>query len=231
MNVRTAADRLLVSIASTIAILFFFFTSELLASAPPLQDDAADAIHQFEHSFATGARFEGDPSTSIFQRMEYYDIPGVSIAVVEDFKLVWTKAYGVLDRESGRSITPDTVFPCEAISQPVVAAAALKLVEMGKLDLREDVKDYLRSRPIPRRSGKPITLRHLLGNTYPSEFPGNPFHETSDDIPADHVLDASKAAANASFCILREMILDVCPGKRFPQIMDELVLGTTQNVF
>ncbi len=61
-----------------------------------------------------------------------YHVPGASIAVIADYRLVWAGGYGVC--EVGRSdlVTPNTLFQACSVSKPVTAIAALRLVQEGQ---------------------------------------------------------------------------------------------------
>jgi CubicO group peptidase (beta-lactamase class C family) len=72
-------------------------------------------------------------------------VPAVSIAVIENFKIVWAKAYGVKDVETNTPATTTTLFQAGSISKPVAAMVALKKVEEGKLSLDENINNKLTS--------------------------------------------------------------------------------------
>ncbi|MGH7461451.1 MAG: serine hydrolase domain-containing protein [Longimicrobiales bacterium] len=97
---------------------------------------------------------------SIVARMAYHGIPGMSIAVVDDGRVVWARANGV--RESGSSsINPETLFQVASLSKPVTALGALLLVQQKGLDLDGDVRQWLLS----WKPEEPVTLRQLLSHT------------------------------------------------------------------
>jgi CubicO group peptidase (beta-lactamase class C family) len=98
---------------------------------------------------------------SIAERMAYHGIPGMSMAVIEDGKLAWTRAYGLRGRETGGPVTPDTLFQAASVSKPVTALGAVLLVQQGRLDLDGDVRQWLKS----WTPGEAITLRQLLSHT------------------------------------------------------------------
>jgi CubicO group peptidase (beta-lactamase class C family) len=50
-------------------------------------------------------RFAGDSAWTIEDRMKHYGVPGLSIAVIKDSKVIWAKSYGVMDRESKQPVT------------------------------------------------------------------------------------------------------------------------------
>jgi CubicO group peptidase (beta-lactamase class C family) len=97
-------------------------------------------------------------------------VPGLSIAVVRDAKLLWRRGFGVRDSESKAPFDNDTVFEVASASKPVFAYAVMKLCEKGLLDLDTPLTRYTPERFIeddPRLDL--ITARHCLSHT--SGFP------------------------------------------------------------
>ena len=84
---------------------------------------------------------DGDPieKTTLEELMREHHVPGVSIAVIRNGKIDWTRGFGLADVESGRKVTTETLFQAASISVPVAATAALSMVQDGLLDLDEDV--------------------------------------------------------------------------------------------
>src|SRR5579862_5779949 len=76
--------------------------------------------------------------------MKILGVPGVSVAVFDDFKILWAKGYGVTEVGGSTPVTTHTLFQAGDISQGVTAAATLALVQQGKLSLDADVNDHLR---------------------------------------------------------------------------------------
>jgi CubicO group peptidase (beta-lactamase class C family) len=107
-------------------------------------------------------------NVSLPARMQQYLVPGFSVAVINNYKIAWTKCYGVLEQGLPDKVTPDTLFASGSISKPVAAAAALALVEEGHLKLDEDVNGWLRSWKVPENQftkSEKITLRRLLSHS------------------------------------------------------------------
>jgi CubicO group peptidase (beta-lactamase class C family) len=78
-------------------------------------------------------------------RMSFYKIPGVSIAVINNNRIEWTKGYGILKAGTGIPVTPESYFEAGSVSKLIVTAIVLHYVETGELSLDEDVNKYLRS--------------------------------------------------------------------------------------
>ena len=81
--------------------------------------------------------------------MKAYKVPGASIAIVKNGEIVFTKGYGVANSKIGTSVNTHTLFQAGSISKPLAALAILHLVENKKLDLDEDVNNYLKTWKIP----------------------------------------------------------------------------------
>jgi len=65
--------------------------------------------------------------------MKLLNIPGLSVAVIDRFNIVWAKGYGTTEAGTTNPVTPNTIFQAGSVSKPVAAAGALCLVEQEKL--------------------------------------------------------------------------------------------------
>ena len=94
-------------------------------------------------------------------------IVGAVIAVMKEGELVHFKPYGLADREAGKPMTEDAIFRLASISKPIVTAAAMRMIELGKFALDTPVTDFLPDfKPkSPDGSTPTITIRHLLTHT------------------------------------------------------------------
>lgn len=66
-------------------------------------------------------------------------VPGISLAITKNGKLVYAKGYGFTDKETAERVTTDTRFRISSISKSITAAAVMKLVEEGKIDLNDKI--------------------------------------------------------------------------------------------
>ena len=93
--------------------------------------------------------------------------PGVSIGIVHDQDLIWTKGYGFADLAKKQPATPATAYRIASISKLFTATAILQLRDAGKLQLDDPVAKWLPEfAPAHVDAGSPvITIRHLLTHT------------------------------------------------------------------
>ncbi len=89
-------------------------------------------------------------------------IPGVSLLVVDDGKVVKQRGYGLANVEHDVPVRPETIFQSGSVGKQFTAAAVLLLVEDGKLDLDDSVHKFLTDAP---EAWQPMTVRHLLSHT------------------------------------------------------------------
>ncbi len=99
--------------------------------------------------------------------MAKWEIPGGSVAVVKDGRLVLAHGYGWADRESRKPVVPGSLFRIASLSKSLTSATILKLVEEGKLGLDDKAFEILGDlQPRPGAVINPellkITIRHLL---------------------------------------------------------------------
>lgn len=77
--------------------------------------------------------------TAVKAFMTKYDVPGLSIAILKDERLVYAKGYGLANKETGEPVTTNTTFRLGSIAKSVTAMAILKLVDEGRLTLDQRV--------------------------------------------------------------------------------------------
>lgn len=209
------------------------------------QSPAQSRIERVEKGLLPAVLIKGDPAWTIQERMKHYKVPGVSIAVINDFKIEWAKAYGVKDTETNEPVSADTLFQAGSISKPVAAMTALKKVEQGKIALDEDINNKLATWKLPENeftAKKKVTLANLLSHTGGTTVHGFPGYAPGEKIPTlSQILDgappANTGAVRVDFepgtrfrysgggtTIAQLAIMDI-EKKPYPQIAQETVLG------
>ncbi|WP_169818265.1 serine hydrolase domain-containing protein [Shimazuella kribbensis] len=99
----------------------------------------------------------------IQNNMKNYKIPGLSVAITYQGKVVFTKGYG--QTSDHQKVTADTPFAIASLSKAFTALAVIQLAEAGKLELDRPVITYLPYFKLADPRGDKITVRHLLQHT------------------------------------------------------------------
>jgi CubicO group peptidase (beta-lactamase class C family) len=130
------------------------------------------------------------------ERMAFYNIQGISIAVINDFKIEWAKGYGWADTLEHRPVTTQTLFQAASISKSLNGLGVLKLVQEKKLDLNTDINEYLKSWKFPYdplSNNKIITIANLLSHTAGLTVHGFPGYTINNSLPSIiDILDGKK---------------------------------------
>jgi CubicO group peptidase (beta-lactamase class C family) len=103
-------------------------------------------------------------SELIREQMDAKDVAGLSIALVEDQKIVWAEGFGYADRERRVPARADTLYATGGLSQLFTAAAVLQLAEQDAIGLDQPLRNVLPEFSIQTRfaNAPAITPRHLL---------------------------------------------------------------------
>lgn len=89
-------------------------------------------------------------------------VPGISLAIVKDGRVLLAKGYGVADIEKRTPVASDTLFRLGSISKLFTWTATMQLVEQGRLDTHADVNRYLGDAALPKTPYQPVTLADLM---------------------------------------------------------------------
>ena len=122
-----------------------------------------------------------DPTDDfITAQMRSQKIPGLSLAVIKDGKIVKVQGYGLADIKTKVTATPETIYDIASIGKPLVATGLMLLVQEAVLSLDDPITKHLDDLP---PSWRGITIRHLLTHTsgIVSAAPGyNQYRDTED---------------------------------------------------
>ena len=145
--------------------------------------------------------------------MAAFRVPGLSVAVIDNFKIVSAQTYGVTEAGGTTPVTPHTMFQAGSVSKPVAAVGALRLVQEGKLSLDEDVNRKLKGWRVPENEftrEQKVTLRRILSHSAGLTvhfFPGYAVGEPVPTLP--QILDGVKPANSPPVRV------DFVPGTRW----------------
>lgn len=92
-------------------------------------------------------------------------LPALSVALIDDQRVVWAKGFGSQDRAKAIPATAETVYRVGSVSKLFTDVSVMQLVEAGDLDLDAPVTKYLPDfKPVLKAEHKPITLRMLMAH-------------------------------------------------------------------
>jgi CubicO group peptidase (beta-lactamase class C family) len=158
---------------------------------------------------------------------------GVSISVAKKGVIIWEGAFGVARREPASRATAQTPFSLASITKTFTAAAVMRLVQDGKLELDAPISRYLRwSLPRSRFPAETVTLRLLGGHAagLPSLF--EMFDQSHGPAIADLIRDYGELAypageryeyANLGYSLLGEAVSYVT-GQDFSRSLRDLII-------
>ena len=187
----------------------------ILLIACPLhaQSDAASRIERVENGLLPPVLVKGEAPWNIIDRMDFHKVPGVSVAVIENFKIVWAKGYGVADVDTKAPVTERTLFQAASISKTLNATAIMRKVQEGTLSLDKDVNAYLQSWKLPENeftASKKVTIANLLSHTGGTTVGGFPGYKIGAPLPTVVQILKAEPPANTA-----PIVVDTAPGAAF----------------
>lgn len=170
--------------------------------------------------------------TLVAGEMQAQHIPGVSVAVVRDGRVILARGYGSANLEHNVPVKPETIFQSGSIGKQFTAMLVMMLVEEGKIRLDDPITKYLPGSPAAWNA---VTVRHLLTHTggmtdYPDDF------DFRRDYTEDELLQRAAAIplafkpgdkwsySNLGYLVLGVLIHKVS-GKFYGDLLEERVFG------
>jgi CubicO group peptidase (beta-lactamase class C family) len=182
---------------------------------------------------------------NITERMEHYNVSGLSIALIDNGQISMTEGFGVLEAGTNNNVNSNTIFNACSISKFLTAMLVMTLTGQGILDLDEDVNNRLSSWKVPNNEftqNKKVTLRRLLSHQSGVMDPEGSFAELNSAQCSPIIVDLLEGRtpycnvpikvkyepesdfqySDAGFCIIQQLIEDSF-GKPFKEVMNELI--------
>jgi CubicO group peptidase (beta-lactamase class C family) len=163
-------------------------------------------------------------------------IPGMSVAIVRDGKLVLAKGYGIANLELSTTATQDTVYRLASVTKPFVAMVLMMMVEESKLSLDDPVGKYVPDLPVSWQS---IPLRNLadmtsgIKNLYDAGIPWqqlqldttpNAIIAKLSGFPAQFQPGEKWNYSSTNYILLR-LVIEKVSGKRLGELFQERIFG------
>ena len=223
----------------------------LAACAPdsvptPANDDTQALISRIENGLVPidAAGVDSGPPQSLGSRMADLHVPGLSIAVFDSGRIVWTRSYGVTDVTTAEEVDSTTLFQAASISKPVTSVGMFRLVEQGLLSLDEDVNERLESWAVAENGFtqvEKVTPRRIVTHMAGLNVGGFAGYARGEPVPSVHQILRGEAPANSppvrvdtfpgaresysggGFVVL-QLLMEEVTGQSFPSLMADLVL-------
>ncbi|MEK7951742.1 serine hydrolase [Luteolibacter soli] len=163
------------------------------------------------------------------------DGAGGAMLVAREGKILFSRGYGLADREGKAAATPDTRFRIGSVTKQFTAAAILHLAEQGCLSIEDPLSKYFPSYP----GGEKITLRQLLNHTSGlhsyteqegfAEKVGKPIKPADliawfQNAPPDFPPGEQFRYSNSGYFLLGEIVAKVS-GQSFGDYLDHTFFG------
>jgi Beta-lactamase class C and other penicillin binding proteins len=187
-------------------------------------------------AFAPTAASAADPVDDLMEaRRKAQKIPGLSLVVIKEGKIVRAKGYGLARvEEPAVPATDRTVFGIASVTKQFTAVAVLMLVEDGKLSLDDTIGKHLDGLP---ESWRGVTVRQLLNHTsgIPSytalpDYGQDPARDYTQreligrvfDKPMDFAPGTDWAYNNTGYYLLG-MLIEKVTGKSYGAFLEERI--------
>jgi len=145
-----------------------------------------DKLAEVERNLVGNIQIKGEAPMLLTDRMAYYHVPGLSIAIIKNYKLVAAKGYGIANDSLKNPVTEETCFQAGSVSKSLNAVGIMKLVQDKKLDLYTDINNYLQCWKFPYGSisrGNVVVMAQLLSHTAGVNLPGFPGYNRGNKLP------------------------------------------------
>ena len=178
-------------------------------------EDYEDSINRIVANVRPKANLSdnGPASYNLVERMKFFSVPGVSIALSHGGKLAWARTFGVKDKDNLYLCDTNTLFQAASISKPISTTILLNLVEREFLELDKPVNFYLKDWRVPSSvltETSPVTLRHLASHSAGMTVHGFPGYEFGQPLPTIPQILNGLTPANT-----RPVFVAYQPGEKF----------------
>ncbi len=151
-----------------------------------------------------------------------YQIPGVSLALIKDGKVVYHKAYGVKNSLTGVKTDENTLYEAASVTKPVFAYAVMRLVEKGQINLDKPLYEYLPYPDIAHDARyKKITARHVLSHR--TGFPNWRYMNADGKLDIKFEPGSRYGYSGEGFEYLKKVVEKI-EGKKVEKVLQEEVI-------
>jgi CubicO group peptidase (beta-lactamase class C family) len=178
-------------------------------------------VRRLDDSSISAAEIDG----TVTRLMKAAEVTGAEIAILNDGKIAYLKAYGFRDKDKNLPLTPDSIMSAASFSKVAFAYLVMQLVDEGALDLDKPIYRYL-PKPLPEYPKytdltdddryKRITARMLLSHT--SGFPNWRWFEDDHKLKI-HFEPGSRFAYSGQGIELLQLVVETVTKKPLEELM------------
>lgn len=174
---------------------------------------------------------------NIEDRMRHWDVPAVSLVVIDNMRIGYSGAFGVVKKGDCSFVDTNTLFQAASVSKPVAAVGAMTLAYKSQLDIDVDINQLLEGWQLPYEAyEKPVTVRQILSHSAGLSVGGFTGYSSEDNLPSVYEVIEGISPANSpavriieppatrfmysggGYQVMQRIMEDVV-GKGFPHIM------------
>lgn len=174
---------------------------------------------------------------NIEDRMRHWDVPAVSLVVIDNLKIAYSGSFGVIKKGDSTYVDSKTLFQAASVSKPVAAVGAMTLAYKNELDIDADINKLSKGWQLPYDDDeKPVTIRQILSHSAGLSVGGFTGYFSEDNLPSLYEIIEGIPPANSpavriikppstrfmysggGYQVMQKIMEDV-EGKVFPQIM------------
>ena len=183
----------------SLIILFFFILAA--TGCETAESLAQKRIESVEKGLLEAVSIKGlkTKTKTLQEQIQYFRVPGVSIAVIDNYEIAWAKGYGNKQLGMVDPVSPETLFQAGTLTMALTAAGVLKAVDSGLIDLDGDIDAYLENWSIRTQSDAgagritPLSLLMHTAGISDQTFAGYPEGQELPDLTA--ILNGEKPAS------------------------------------
>ncbi len=191
-------------------------TLELACVQVPDLVQAKGILHEFNDQKA------GELDVFIESYQKQYQIPGVSLALIKEGKVVYHKAYGVKNSVTRIKTDENTLYEAASVTKPVFAYAVMRLVEKGLINLDQPLYEYLPYPDIAYDARyKKITARHVLSHR--TGFPNWRYMNADGKLDIKFEPGTRYGYSGEGFEYLKKVVEKIT-GKKVEKVLQEEVI-------
>ena len=155
--------------------------------------------------------------------MHEYNVPGVSVALIKNRRIFWTKSFGISNEKINDQVTDQTIYEACSMSKPVFSFIAMKLIEEGKIEIDTPLYKYLdESCMYNQPYRKLITARIILCHS--AGFPNWRKGEEERDGPLPILFKpGTKFGYSGEGMFYLQRVIEKITGERLEELADRML--------